>query len=63
MLDNTKQALKNVATDVVNLAKDLVIHLPKALVDDGCAHFEVRKEFLEWRKTRNTSTSNPEDAQ
>lgn len=63
MLDNTKQALKNIGSDVANLAKDICIRLPKAVVDDGRAHLEVRKEFLEWRKARNTKAETPADAQ
>ena len=70
MLDNTKQALKNIGKDTVDvvkatgkLAKDLCINLPKATCDDGRAHLAIRKEFLEWRKTRDTKSETPADTQ
>lgn len=63
MFDNTKLALKAIVTDVKNLAKDVVVTLPKGVATDVRQHLEVKREFNEWRKARNASTSNPEDAQ
>lgn len=64
---NTKQAFKTIGSDVKVLIKDLgklgkdtVVNLPKATVNDFRAESALRKEFREWRKTRNNPDSNPE---
>lgn len=70
MLDNTKQALKIVGKDAVDvvkatgkLAKDICISLPKAAFDDGRAHLEQRKAFLAWLKAEDSDKSFAEDVQ
>lgn len=64
---NTKQAFKTVGSDIKNLAKasgklgkDIVIGIPKANIADIREEYALRKEFREWRKTRNNPDSNPE---
>lgn len=64
---NTKQAFKTVGSDIKVLIKDLgklgkdsVVNIPKATVNDIREEYALRKEFREWRKTRNNPDSNPE---
>lgn len=64
---NTKQAFKTVGSDIKVLIKDLgklgkdsVVNLPKANIADIREELALRKEFREWRKTRNNPDSNPE---
>ena len=63
MLTNTKLAIKAIATDVKNLAKDIVVTLPKGIGADGREYFEAKKEFREWRKARNAFQQTPADTQ
>lgn len=64
---NTKQAFKTIGSDVKVLIKDLgklgkdsVVNLPRANIADIREELALRKEFREWRKTRNNPDSNPE---
>lgn len=64
---NTKQAFKTVGSDIKVLIKDLgklgkdsVVNLPRANIADIREELTLRKEFREWRKTRNNPDSNPE---
>ena len=64
---NTKQAFKTIGSDVKNLTKafgklgkDVVVNLPKANVADIREELALRREFREWRKTRNNPDTNPE---
>ena len=64
---NTKQAFKTIGSDIKNLAKavgklgkDSVVNLPKANIADIREELTLRKEFREWRKTRNNPDTIPE---
>ena len=51
---NTKQNLKAVGKDIINLTKD-TLHIPVSIHKDFSAERACRKAYLEWKKAQETT--------
>lgn len=63
MLTNTKNALKVIGQDVVKLAQDTIVGLPKGISADVSAYAKLKKDFLEYRKALETQQAEDENPQ
>ena len=60
---HTKQAIKAIGKDIKTLCKDVVVTLPKSVVDD-CKDARAEKlAYLEWRKAQQNPEPSTETAQ